>query len=67
MSNFYSTSKFSELIAQHGPPTKVFKYGTAGFRDDNTLLAPVLLRVGILAAARSENVGGKAIGVMVCL
>jgi phosphoacetylglucosamine mutase len=54
-----------EELDKLGAPAKVFRYGTAGFRDDNTLLNPVLFRVGLLACARSEDVGHKAIGIMV--
>jgi len=67
MATFCANASFREELDSCGQPTKVFKYGTAGFRDNNTLLNPVLFRVGLLACARSEDVGHKAIGIMVCV
>lgn len=40
-------------------------YGTAGFRDDASVLPPILFRVGMLACLRSRSLNGKSIGVMV--
>jgi hypothetical protein len=40
-------------------------YGTAGFRADAALLAVALERVGVVAALRSDDVNGAAVGVMV--
>jgi phosphoacetylglucosamine mutase len=42
----------------------MFGYGTAGFRDKADILAPVMYRVGILAALRSRKLA-KMIGVMI--
>eukprot|EP00039_Didymoeca_costata_P026767 m.16603 g.16603 ORF g.16603 m.16603 type:complete len:511 (-) comp5743_c0_seq1:25-1557(-) len=44
---------------------KQFSYGTAGFREKADVLAPVMYRVGILAALRSKYKKGAAIGVMI--
>ncbi|KAH8884549.1 N-acetylglucosamine-phosphate mutase-like protein [Thozetella sp. PMI_491] len=44
---------------------QLFKYGTAGFRMKDTLLEGVTFRVGLLAALRSRNKSGQAIGVMI--
>ena len=53
-----------EKLTSLGSPTKIFKYGTAGFRDRNDVLDPVLFRVGLIACARSVQVK-QAIGIMI--
>jgi phosphoacetylglucosamine mutase len=45
-------------------PDKHLHYGTAGFRDDASLLSSTLLRVGMLAALRSRKTG-LAVGIVV--
>lgn len=44
--------------------TKRLAYGTAGFRDDSSVLSGAMARVGVLAALRSRSRGG-VVGVMV--
>jgi phosphoacetylglucosamine mutase len=52
--------------SKHGRKTnKVFRYGTAGFRDLGAELDFVMYRMGLLAVLRSRSLGGKRIGVMV--
>ena len=51
-------------------PTKKFAYGTSGFRDDSTLLSPVVNRVGFVTALRcihNEVIQGKSLacGIMI--
>lgn len=61
-------ASFSDAISKldaYGNPCKHFKYGTAGFRDDHKLLTPVVFRVGMVAAARSIDLGGKFVGIMI--
>lgn len=45
--------------------SKAFKYGTAGFRDEHTVLTEVFARVGLFAAIRSRAAQSQLIGVMV--
>ncbi|GAA5938278.1 phosphoacetylglucosamine mutase PCM1 [Sporobolomyces koalae] len=52
-------------VAHPKPATVTYTYGTAGFRTTADVLDSVLYRVGLLAAIRSKNLAGKAIGVMV--
>ncbi|GAA6019201.1 hypothetical protein JCM11491_001415 [Sporobolomyces phaffii] len=52
-------------VAHPKPPTVKYTYGTAGFRTTADVLDSVLYRVGLLAALRSKNLAGQAIGVMV--
>ncbi|GAA5898763.1 phosphoacetylglucosamine mutase PCM1 [Sporobolomyces salmoneus] len=52
-------------VAHPKPQGIKYTYGTAGFRTTADVLDSVLYRVGLLAALRSKNLGGKAIGVMV--
>ncbi|GAA6058671.1 hypothetical protein JCM10212_004082 [Sporobolomyces blumeae] len=52
-------------VAHPRPQSIHYTYGTAGFRTTADVLDSVLYRVGLLAALRSKNLGGKAIGVMV--
>ncbi|GAA5840638.1 hypothetical protein JCM3766R1_000496 [Sporobolomyces carnicolor] len=52
-------------VAHPKPQAIKYTYGTAGFRTTADVLDSVLYRVGLLAALRSKNLGGKAIGVMV--
>ncbi|GAA5946670.1 hypothetical protein JCM3765_000341 [Sporobolomyces pararoseus] len=52
-------------VAHPKPQAITYTYGTAGFRTTADVLDSVLYRVGLLAALRSKNLGGKAIGVMV--
>lgn len=66
MATFCENASFRDELEKLGAPSKVFKYGTAGFRDNNTLLNSVLFRVGLLACARSEDTDYQAIGIMVC-
>lgn len=42
-----------------------YRYGTAGFRCDATKLDSVMVRVGLLAALRSQMHNGEATGVMI--
>jgi len=42
-----------------------YKYGTAGFRSDASILDPVMFRVGVAAALRSREQGGQCVGVMI--
>lgn len=46
-------------------PSKIFKYGTAGFRDAASVLTPVFKRVGLVACLKSMCSGGKSVGVVV--
>ncbi|GAA5866710.1 hypothetical protein JCM1840_002437 [Sporobolomyces johnsonii] len=52
-------------VAHPRPHNISYSYGTAGFRTVADVLDSVLYRVGLLAALRSKNLGGKTIGVMV--
>ncbi|GAA99214.1 uncharacterized protein L969DRAFT_102588 [Mixia osmundae IAM 14324] len=47
------------------PKGVIYQYGTAGFRMRADVLEPVLFRVGILAALRSQRLDGKSVGVMI--
>eukprot|EP01029_Cantina_marsupialis_P028693 TRINITY_DN777886_c0_g1_i1.p1 TRINITY_DN777886_c0_g1~~TRINITY_DN777886_c0_g1_i1.p1 ORF type:complete len:558 (+),score=202.79 TRINITY_DN777886_c0_g1_i1:28-1701(+) len=47
------------------PQNKVLKYGTAGFRDEASLLDSTMIRMGLLAALRSCKTNGAVIGVVV--
>ncbi|KAI5813858.1 hypothetical protein BZA77DRAFT_110755 [Pyronema omphalodes] len=61
-----TTQAIIEASKQHPKPAdKSFGYGTAGFRMKANLLDSVVYRVGLLAALRSQNLGGKTIGVMI--
>ncbi|CCE65599.1 hypothetical protein TPHA_0M00210 [Tetrapisispora phaffii CBS 4417] len=42
-----------------------YVYGTAGFRDDATVLDTVMVTTGLLACLRSIALDGKAVGVMI--
>ena len=44
---------------------KKLSYGTAGFRDNHSLLRGAMVRVGMLASLRSRSCEGKFVGVMV--
>jgi phosphoacetylglucosamine mutase len=52
-------------LSLHKRQDKVLKYGTAGFRDEHTLMESVFLRMGVLAALRSKSAQSKAVGIMV--
>ena len=61
-------SEFGDIINKldhYGCPCKIFKYGTAGFRDDHKVLNPVVFRVGMVACARSVDLDGKFVGIMI--
>ena len=48
------------------PPDLQYSYGTAGFRYDHSILPPVMIRMGILSALRSNSLkGGQSVGLMV--
>ncbi|KAL7267841.1 Phosphoacetylglucosamine Mutase [Rhizina undulata] len=47
------------------PADRHFSYGTAGFRMKADLLDSVVFRVGLLAALRSQKMGGQTIGIMI--
>eukprot|EP00049_Salpingoeca_infusionum_P007283 m.118235 g.118235 ORF g.118235 m.118235 type:complete len:533 (+) comp13650_c1_seq1:129-1727(+) len=59
------TATINAAAAAHPSKGVTFKYGTAGFRTRADTLDPVMLRVGMLAALRSQCKAGAAIGVMV--
>ncbi len=42
-----------------------FEYGTAGFRCNNELLPPVMIRIAILAGMRSSSLNGEPVGIMI--
>ncbi|EDO18410.1 hypothetical protein Kpol_1032p2 [Vanderwaltozyma polyspora DSM 70294] len=42
-----------------------YVYGTAGFRDNASILNTVMFTTGIVACLRSISLGGKAVGVMI--
>lgn len=51
--------------AKHPTTGITYAYGTAGFRSIATILDPVMYRVGLLAALRSQKFDGQWIAVMV--
>lgn len=58
--------RIREVISALPSASKYYSYGTAGFRDKYTpSMHVVFVKVGILAALRSLNVNGQAIGVMI--
>ena len=59
----YALRRRPSTCDAESPPQ--LKYGTAGFRCDASLLDVAMERVGMLAAYRSRDRGGAAVGVMV--
>lgn len=56
--------KYPLPVASNSNKPMTFGYGTAGFRYDASLLDSIMVRVGILAAARSSQLK-RQVGVMV--
>jgi len=52
----YSPTKLLELLEAHPHTTEtIYKYGTAGFRFDASLLPPIMVRVGVVATLWSVH------------
>lgn len=63
MSSFLSSSVLGSVAKPKG---RIFAYGTAGFREDASLLDSTFFRMGMLAALRAAQKGdGLATGVMI--
>lgn len=61
-----SYAQVDEVGSAKHPTTGItYAYGTAGFRSIATILDPVMYRVGLLAALRSQKFDGQWIAVMV--
>ncbi|RWS10384.1 phosphoacetylglucosamine mutase-like protein [Dinothrombium tinctorium] len=59
-------SLFEHFAAKHAKScAKRFNYGTAGFRDNWTQLDSIVFRMGALAAVRSLDKNGSAVGLMI--
>ncbi len=59
-----NSSKLDAALAQFPARGDVVSYGTAGFRTKASILASPLLRVGLLAALRSQALKGGELGWM---
>ena len=59
-----SQEKLLQLLQEHPPGDTFLNYGTAGFRYDASILPPIMVRVGIVAALRSLQKQAP-VGVMV--
>jgi phosphoacetylglucosamine mutase len=60
--------RLAEEISKYGKPTQLgnreFKYGTAGFREEASLLSSTCHRMGMLAVLRSKKTA-KITGIMI--
>jgi phosphoacetylglucosamine mutase len=60
-----TSSKELTVLLENSISLKRFSYGTAGFRDEHSILSGVLTRVGMLATMRSRCKSGQFVGVMI--
>lgn len=59
-------SQIADLARKYPKKTgHEYKYGTAGFRMDASLLDPIAVSVSLLAILRSRAVGGHTVGIMI--
>lgn len=60
-------NELNRLLKHYPLPSDFqYSYGTAGFRYDHAILPPVMIRMGILSALRSQSLkGGQSVGLMV--